>query len=305
MKRKVVKHGPATYIVSLPSKWVKEFKIEKGSELEVEEFGDKLLVTLGREKLGNELSVDVSGLHPRLVDRLLVRAYQKGYDRVSLKYDNPEVFKVVQERIYELMGFEVIEQKDDSCLIQSITSNVELDFNESLKKAFVSVIDMGKICYDSFLNKDEKSLGIVSNRDSEVNKFCYFCLRKINKGHHPVDPLQLTVTYYLIEVLEHVGDRYKVLAKNFGGLRSRNKKQILDLLGSTNELMSFSYRYFYNPSKKTANEVFDLYKDVTRKVFGFYEKGLNKTEISILFLLRNLAVLIYRFTAMRLDLLRK
>jgi len=43
MKRKVSQIGPATLMVSLPSKWAKQFGVKKGSELEIEEKGNKLL----------------------------------------------------------------------------------------------------------------------------------------------------------------------------------------------------------------------------------------------------------------------
>jgi len=45
MRRKLVKQGAATMMVSLPSKWVKDQKLKKGDEVEVSEAEGRLQIT--------------------------------------------------------------------------------------------------------------------------------------------------------------------------------------------------------------------------------------------------------------------
>ena len=44
MKRKIVKHGPISLTVSLPSKWVKKRNLKAGDEVEVEEHNNGLFI---------------------------------------------------------------------------------------------------------------------------------------------------------------------------------------------------------------------------------------------------------------------
>ena len=103
MKRRVIKHGPS-FIVSLPSKWVQQCNVKKGDELEVEEKGKTLIVSTTVVRSDLSITKDVSGLIPRLVDRFLARAYQKGYDRIDLIHNDITLLDVVQKKVHELIG---------------------------------------------------------------------------------------------------------------------------------------------------------------------------------------------------------
>ena len=45
MRRKLVKQGNATLMISLPSKWAKENKLDKGDEIILNEYGRDLIVS--------------------------------------------------------------------------------------------------------------------------------------------------------------------------------------------------------------------------------------------------------------------
>ena len=54
MKRKLVKQGAATMMISLPSKWIKENSLEKGSEVELEEEGSSVMISVDKKEKKKE-----------------------------------------------------------------------------------------------------------------------------------------------------------------------------------------------------------------------------------------------------------
>ena len=59
MKRKVSQVGPATLMVSLPSKWARRYSVKPGDEVDLVEDGPKLIIGAGPVTEA-EISLDLS-----------------------------------------------------------------------------------------------------------------------------------------------------------------------------------------------------------------------------------------------------
>ena len=307
MKRKVVQHGPSTLIISLPLKWAKRYGIKKGDDLEVDEKDKTLLVSPHVVRSEHRISADVSGLMPRLVDRFLARAYQKGYDTVQLTHNDLKLLEVIQQKVQELIGYELIEQNDKTCLIQAISQKIELNFDMALRKAFLVTKQMIESCRDCYEASDRNSLRNLYLRDLEVNRFTYFCLRQINKEQYYVGP-ELThqshVLYYLIESLEDLGDAVKRLASLLSESKKKNP-EIMRLLAMMAEQYELSYSFFYAATKEKANHAYRLYLEVEEAIRDLPGKKIEKNETLSLLYLREATAVIYHFTTMRLDFIKQ
>ena len=305
IKRKIIQHGPSTLIVSLPSNWVKQNGIKKGDELDVREEGKTLIIGVDKVTTNLTLTQDVSTLKPFLVTRFLARAYQKGYDRIHLTHNNPELLKTIQEKTLELIGYEIIEQNGKHCLIQSISSKIELDFDNSLRKAFLITKQMLEACYEAYRDGDKPTLKNLYLKDIEVNRFTYFCLRQINKEQY-VDAeraQQSHILYYLIEILEDLGDNAKQLATQLSEGK-RKSKELTSLLKLMLEQFDVSYHFFYKPSAEKVNQAYTFYKEIEDKLKAILSTDLTEDEIQAVYLIRDSSRIIYHFTTMRLDFLK-
>ena len=219
MKRKVIQIAESTQLISLPRKWTLKYGIKKGDELEVEEKGARIVVTPDKKVLTKELTADVSGLTPDLAGKFVSRAYQKGYDRLKLKFDNPEIMIAIQSKIPELMGYEIMDKNREQCEIQVLSGRLDIDIETSLKRAFLTVIDMADSNKEFYKKTDLSGLKNVEQKDLEVNKFCYFCLRAISKGFQNDPNL-----HFAVRTLEDLGDRTKQLANALIGLGKAKKE---------------------------------------------------------------------------------
>ena len=301
IKRSVIQIANSTQLISLPRKWSLKYNIKKGDELEVEEDGDKLLIKTGSGPSTKEIEVDVSGLTPKLADRFMARAYQKGYDKITIKYDKPEIAIAIQKKVNELLGFEIMEHTKDSIVIRSISQKLNVDFDSSLRRAFLIVIDMAHICLEAFQKGDNKTLENLYHKDFDVNKFSYFCLRFINNGFH--GQFGTYILYHLVEILEDAGDEYKALSKHLAKVKTKNKKNLLEVMSKVNELAEIGYEFFYKPKKEKAVRSIALYDEVKEEIRNkFSTKDAN--EAAALNSLDIISRIMYHFPTMRLDTLK-
>ena len=300
IKRSVIQVANSTQLISLPRKWAQQFNIKKGDELDVEEDGNKLIITSSGTPDTKEITVDASGLTPRLADRFLARAYQKGYDSLRIKYADPEVGIALQKKVSELIGFEVLDNDKGIMHISSISSKLNIDFDTSLKKAFLVVLDMANVCIEAYSKGNSKELENIHYKDFEVNKFCYFCLRHINKGYQ--GSFGTYILYYLIEILEDAGDEYKALAQHLAKTPMK-KKAIIAVMQKVNEITRIGYEFFYTPEKEKAVRAIGLFGEVRGEIRELYAtKDIN--EVAALNCLDTISRIMYHFPTMRLDTLK-
>ena len=90
MKRKVVKHGPSTLIISIPSGWAKKYSVKQGDELDVDEQGSRLIIDNKGEKQLPEINMDISGLKPKMIRRFYI---------FNINYQNYLVMKLLREQM--------------------------------------------------------------------------------------------------------------------------------------------------------------------------------------------------------------
>jgi len=300
MRRKVIQIAGSTQLVSLPRAWAKRNNIQKGQEVEVLEEVDRIIITTDKDPTKNIASIDLSGLTPRLADRMLTRAYQLGYDELTIKFDKIEIGIALQNKVRELLGFDIFEQEEGMLVIKSISSKLDIDFDNALRKTFLIANSMAESCLEGFKKNNKNTLESLRYRDLDLNKFCYFCLRAINKGHYR--EFDRFIMYYLIETLEDVGDAYKELAKELSKLPPKQK--IATLIEKINKILRASYSFFYKPEKDFVLDVDDLLKE-TKKAIINASNNSTVEERHAIRTIDYLSRLLYHFTTMRLDKLRE
>ncbi len=301
MKRKLVKQGTRALTITIPSDWAQRNNLTAGDEVELREVENSLTVSTEKKQPLKEITVDVSGLLPRLADRFMARSYQKGYDKITIKYDEPELMLAVKNKVPELMGFEILNATKNTIEIQVISTSLEIDFDTLLRRGFLILLEMAKTCHDAWLSGDKKALENIFYQDFDVNRFLYFCLRELNKSQRIIS-FGSSILYYLIESMEDLGDELKALGKTLADLRP--DKDVLAIIQKMNELFRISYEFFYAPEKKKAVRAFKLVKEINaliEAVLGTKDKATTKAIISIEFSSR----IIYHLTTMRLDTLKE
>ncbi|MBI2101121.1 phosphate uptake regulator PhoU [Candidatus Woesearchaeota archaeon] len=301
MKRKLVKQGLRALTVTIPSSWIDKNNLHAGDEVDLIEVDDSLTLSTEKKQPTKEIIVDVGGLLPRMADRFMARSYQKGYDKITVKFDDPELMLAVKNKVPELMGFEILNIGKNEIEVQVISQQLDLDFDVILRRAFLILMDMAKTCHDAWKSNEKKSLENIFHQDFDVNRFLYFCLRYLNKSQKVMN-FGRSILYYLIESLEDLGDELKELGRQLAGIKP--DRDVLNILDKLNEMFRNSYEFFYAPDKSKAVRAFKLSKEISALIDGALavkNKDLTKALMSIELSTR----IVYHLTTMRLDTLKE
>ncbi len=301
MKRKLVKQGLRALTITLPASWVESHQLKPGNEIDLIESDESLIISSEGKHVIKDITVDVSGLLPRMADRFMARAYQKGYDKIMVKFDDPDLMLSIKNKIPELMGFELLNIGKDWLEVQVISKELDLDFDTMLRRAFLILLDMGTTCHDAWKNGDKKALENIFHQDFDVNKFTYFCLRSLNKSSKMMN-FGSSILYYLIESLEDLGDEFKAIGAILA--KSKPDKDVLDIIAKLNEEFRISYEFFYEPKKEKAVRAFKMNQEVTSLIDCIIDKK-EKEMIKVLIGLDLSNRIIYHLTTMRLDTLKE
>lgn len=187
MKRRLVKQGAATMMVSLPAKWVKENKLSKGDEIDIKEEENRLILSGKGEDISKRtISYELKLLNKkdehnyRYIRSLLGSAYRKGYDSIKLNFQDSSAIGLIQKAVDSLIGYEIMDQTENSCKIKNMISKADIDFDSSFKKIFHVIRLMQNIIIEDMVNKRFERITEMSQLKNTGWKFRDLCLRIID-----------------------------------------------------------------------------------------------------------------------------
>jgi len=300
MKRKLVRQGIRALTLTVPSTWIKKNNLKAGDEIDLSETENSLTIRCEGIHELKEIDVDIRGLPPRLADRFMARSYQKGYDKIKIRFDSKEQLYAIKDKVSELMGYEILKISQNQVEIQVISAKLDLEFDILLRRMMLILLEMAETCHDAWKAENNGLLEAIPQQDFDVNKFAYFCLRELNKSQKLMT-FGSSILYYLIESMEDLGDELKVLGPQLAKIRLNT--EILAIIKDMNTMFRLSYEFFYKPEKKQVVEAFDLYKSIKKQIKESLGK-VSKHELRALIAIEFSARIIYHLTTMRLDTLK-
>jgi len=283
IKRKVVKHGPSTLIVSLPNAWVKEHGIEKGMELNVEQKENDLIISTTKKKELKYIEFDISNMSQELILFCLRTIYRKGYDQVKLNFKEQKcirfrdktkdnlIISIIHDEVDNLIGYEIIEQKEKSCLIADVSEDSGKNFENIIRKIFLIMDQTFQDVILGIKNKDATLLQTISHKHDTISRFINYSMRVLNKGvHNSPSPQDM---YNILSALDRIADIMKYSSIDI----SENKVPFcavdIDVFYLIGEYIKLFEKFFYNYSNENALELIK-----TRFEFIDKLKSLQKTK---------------------------
>ncbi len=294
MKRKVVSQGPSSMMVSLPIKWVKEFGISKGDEVDISEQGQNLVVSSEKKKVGGKVVISLESDDQFYVYRHIQSAYVNGYDEIGFRYSSSKIANGVQEAITKfLVGFELISQDKDGCIIKSISSEKEEEFDVVLKRVFQGILQMDELFYN-FLKKGE-DMDLIINLERINNRQVLYLQRVVNRGKVGSEFL-----YAILMLLEKLANEYKFIIYNKAH-EGKIGSKVLKHYTRLHKQIENVYDVFVNyDSKKVSKIVLEDIRTEEFKVLFKENAYLTYSFMKIVDLLRSLL-----FQIVNLEFVRK
>ncbi len=279
MKRKVVKLGPSTLVVSLPSKWLKQFNVNAGEELELTEEGASIRIATKNETHIQKKFLDLTG-KSLLLKRILVSKYLEGCDEVEVKVDSLEKARMLQRRIDELIGVEITDQGKNTFTFKDFGSVNEEVFETVLRRVLYLLHSMADESLKAIKN-EETDLEYLKDIEKNINKFTDYSFRLLNKKHN-VSNAKTPVMYCIVFLLEELADSYK----KFLSYISDNAMALPDdFIQMYNAIVGYHHAFekaFMDFSYEKAIALAGERDKMIARISGMRKKTQNKDLLSVL-----------------------
>jgi phosphate uptake regulator len=327
MKRKVIKQGHNTLTITLPCKWAKKQGINAGDEIDFEEKDNALLLSTDKQAPLLKITLDTTGVSIPVLWRHLISAYRAGYDEIIIRFDPPEEknkevytgfgyqtlqwlfpkgilkltpIEAIQALVNRLVGVEIIDQKENYCVIKEMGETMFKEFDNSLRRIFLLILSMANEIYASYTTNKKEMLKAIHLIDTNLDRFEDFCLRVLNKKSYS-DYKKTTTMYNLVFILEMVGDEYKKIALHLLSMKGKPNPLLAEELEMVNEQTRRFYTFFYTFSKKTACEIYAADEEGEQFLEKNYASFSDK-EKEIIHHLKKIESYILSLTELRIDL---
>lgn len=188
--RKLQITGGATYIISLPKKWVTRNQLQKGSALILREERDgSLSLTpsgIARQEKKEEAIIKVSKIDKAdAIIRKAVSAYLVGYNLIHVKAQSQEQLTSQQRNALKdfarryLVGTEIVTDTPSELTLQILLSYPELTVESALRRMSVITSSMHRDAVTALREADHQLARAVIETDTEVDRFNLYIIRQL------------------------------------------------------------------------------------------------------------------------------
>jgi len=223
MKRKLVKQGTSTMMISLPSKWIRTNNLEKGKEIDISEIENTLVVSTENNNSKKETEITLNNAMESSIGTLITTIYRENFSRVKVNFQNKKSFSILREILDDqLLGFEVIKKAEDYCIIESITDPTGEQFDNIFSKLLLNIEDLFEFTEQYFSGESPK----FEKTEDKIIEFDNLCRRIIYRENYPKSELRIDFHSELI----HAQRELYLLLLVMGKQRLKTGKNELRLL---------------------------------------------------------------------------
>lgn len=260
MERKIVQHGPATMMVSLPAKWIKKKGLKKGDSLFVDEKPENLILSLDKKKHKSTTSINLSSLEESSIRTVLTNAYRLGYDKINISFEKKEIFGILNKFVdMTLLGFEITKKTSNSVVIESITEPSLDQFDNIFSKVFMNIEDLFLIGEEILNNKKSDDFEDIGRKILQLDNFCKRVL--VKNSFFENNFLRWAFHSNLIHAIRELHHLYKYLLKN----SFKISKSEMELFNDTKDIFLMIKGAYYNQDLKLLEKIHKMEKDLTYK----------------------------------------
>lgn len=271
MKRKVIKQANQAYTITLPINWVRENNINKNSELALNISGKSLIINSDQPLTGKILKLDLSNVEKKEIYRYLIACYAQGIDELEI-ICNKDVSATITKYLTALIGYALVSQEGNKYLIKDINPGNYPNLDEIFKRVFQMIILFYEAAIKDIFGKQKETLENLKTRDIEVNKFCLYLERAINKMSYEDQVKARTLFTYSFE-LEKIGDEIRRLWRTNIKHKVKKTPEIKKIIEMSKESLGKAFDSYYQFNNEHIKEIYELRHKVRLKSLAL--KSLN------------------------------
>jgi antitoxin component of MazEF toxin-antitoxin module len=278
MRRKLIKQGANSCTITMPSKWLEKNNLNGGDEVDIDIKENiveiKLIDNKYREIKSTQITFE-SNYTKRVIRNVLNQLYRLSYDEIKLVNMDEKKKEVVEYIIGKTqLGFEIVEETENSLIISSITEPSNEKFDLIFKKLQFLMNNEIKEVKASIETNDFSNMNKREDRSRMIDSYTNFCRRILYKDEKKETNLQKLLIVGRISLINHANFRiFKYVKEN----KVNVNKKILELYHDISKYCEFFFETLYKNSIKRSSEMFDIGEENNKKLFELIKnvKGEN------------------------------
>src|ERR687898_2712400 len=292
----------SSFLVSLPSEWIRKNELKKGSITIIEVHSDNSLSLLCSDSIGEEpkqVAITYSPLSVDSVVNQVYGAYLLGYDIIRIQGNEQIAFDHrdrIKNAMRKLAGLEIIEEDSGNIICQFLLDAGTLVVEKILKRMSTIISGMYKDTIDLLGKGSEYNIrkSIIS-RDGEVDRQYFLLVRLIRSAildqqlAAKLNLSNIDILDYRIAAnnLENAGDYIKDFAKTIPQLESKGLlNEIKQASMLTVRMQEKSVAAFINNNRTESSDLIKLYNRFNQlmdmiKELSTHRNGLEESVPSI------------------------
>lgn len=287
--RKIQLTGGSTYIVSLPSKWIKENKLSKGTEVNLEEIDGDLVIS-GRNSQKRKEIVRVVNISEKIdvnsLIRVLTSIYIASFDTLIIRskdYISPKIREEIKKFSKVVMGVEIFEESSRSMTLQNVLDSESFPISNAVRRMSLNVETMLEDTIHGITNNDIVLLENVIIRDDDVDRYQWYIYREVRVRSSEAEKN----TYYLIlsRILERIADHAAnicILWKNSKNTANAPLVELKENLENSMSMYKMAVEAFYANNFNVLNKLIEMKSDVNSRKEKIIAKSRGKTGLSLI-----------------------
>jgi len=256
MKRKIIKQANQAYTLTLPIDWVRRNRIDEKSEVDVSEVEKSLIINSSNPVSGGKAKIDLNEINSKNICRIISALYAKGIDEIEIESEK-DISSDILSYLNQALGYALVEQKKGIYIIKDIGGGNYKDLDEILKRVFQMLILFYESAIKDIFGESKENLESLRARDLEVNKFCLYLQRAINKSSYPDSIKGRALFTYSFE-LEKIGDEIHRSWRTAIKYKVNKSRQIKDLTEMSMEGLAKAFEMHYQFNSKKIEEIYSL-----------------------------------------------
>ncbi len=282
MKRKVIQIADSTQLVSLPRKWTIKYNLKKGDEVDVEEQGNKILISTEKGIELKNIEIDVTELDRTTVLYYLQSLYRAGYDEIRVIFNNPttthfrtnktiNVITVIHTEVNRLIGYEIIQQKENFCVIKDLSTSSIKEFDNVVRRIFLLLKDASSDLLKGAAHMNIRLIETLEEKHDSITKFISYCARLLNKYGY-MDYRKTTILYHILISLDRLTDVIKNAGRDLLKFKHKLDSRTVHLLSLIDSTITIYSEYFFNFDLKKAVEIYKSRNEMLNLLYQYKNK---------------------------------
>lgn len=288
-KRRVLKAGSGSFLITLPKAWVKQSKIDTGMTLTMVSNKDGSLTIMpeGGGRLVEEVAkIDLPSqeLKPQHV---LLGSYLLGYNTIIIRsveeFSTAEISEV-RKIVRRLPGAEISEETSNQMEVRVLLDPEMITPEKLLRRQSALAASMISDCVKALVKMDKELAERIIERDEEVDRQYFILVRVIRAAlRNPELPAKIGMDFLnlmdlrmLVKYVEDTADQCVQISREVVKMHGRVKRISLAGLSSIGETLSDMHikaiGLFSIFNASVVNEIMVKHAEVEEKLLSLEEK---------------------------------